>query len=208
VKPATAVFSAVPRHERHAFQRKTVEFRAAATPAPPATSHPAPEAASPHAIGAAAADMPGSAISVSSGFLTSGQEQFAARLAQLTGLDPRVISAWELAEESGNAAKAYQGRGYFNWLNIGQFDSGPGQIAFDAAFKDPITAAEQTARFLEGKWGGASSGIRAILATAGKSPQEQIAAIASSGWASSHYGGGANLRATYDELADIRISRS
>jgi hypothetical protein len=152
--------------------------------------------------------MTGGSIAVHSRLLTTGQEQFAARLAQLTGLDPRVISAWELAEESSGAAQRRQAAGNFNWLNIGYFDSGAGRIAFDEAFKDPITAAEQTARFLQGKWGGASARIRAILATAGQDPQQQISAIAASDWASSHYGNGANLRATYDALSDMQITRS
>jgi hypothetical protein len=150
----------------------------------------------------------GGSISVSSTILTSGQEKFAGRLAELTGLDPRVVSAWELAEESGGAAQAREAAGNFNWLNIGYFDSGAGKIAFDKAFGDPVSAAEQTADFLKGKWGGASTGIRAILDTVGKDPQQQMSAIANSGWASSHYGGGANLRATYDELGDMRITRA
>jgi hypothetical protein len=197
-KPVTAVFAAPPVHRHRAFQRQTVEFRAGSAAA---SAHQAPHDA------AAVADLPGS-ITVSSPLLTSGQQQFVAHLARLTGLDPGVISAWALAEESGSAAQARQTSGNFDWLNIGYFDSGPGQIAFDTAFKDPVTAAEQTARFLEGTWGGSSSSIRAILATAGQDPQEQIDAIASSNWASSHYGGGANLRSTYDELSDIQIVRS
>ena len=116
----------------------------------------------------------GGSISVSSSILTSGQEKFAGRLAELTGLDPRVVSAWELAEESGGAAQAREAAGNFNWLNIGYFDSGAGEIAFDKAFGDPVTAAEQTADFLKGKWGGASPGIRAILDTVGRDPQEQM----------------------------------
>jgi hypothetical protein len=151
---------------------------------------------------------PSGAISVSSSLLTSGQEKFAARLAELTGLDPRVISAWELAEESGGAAQGRQAAGNFNWLNIGYFDSGAGAIAFDKAFHDPDTAAEQTANFLKGSWGGASSGIRAILNSVGQGPQAQMKAIADSGWASSGYSGGANLRATYDELSGIQVTRS
>jgi hypothetical protein len=150
----------------------------------------------------------GGAISVSSRLLTDGQAKFAGRLAELTGLDPRVVSAWELAEESGGAAAGRQAAGNFNWLNIGYFDSGAGAIAFDKAFADPLTAAEQTANFLQGKWGGASTGIRAILDSVGKSPDEQFNAIAHSGWASSGYDGGANLRGTYDELSDIQITRS
>jgi hypothetical protein len=140
--------------------------------------------------------------------LTSGQQTFAGHLAQLTGLDPHVVAAWELAEESGGAAQARQAASNFNWLNIGYFDSGPGQIAFNNAFSDPVTAAEQTARFLKGEWGGASSGIRAILATVGHSPDEQMMAIANSGWASSHYDNGANLRGTYAELGDLKVQRT
>jgi hypothetical protein len=147
----------------------------------------------------------GSVISVSSTMLTSGQQTFAAHVAALTGLDPRVVAAWELAEESGGAAQARQAASNFNWLNIGYFDSGTGAIAFDQAFGDPVTAAEQTARFLKGSWGGASEGIRNILQTVGKSPDQQMMAIANSGWASSHYDNGANLRGTFDELSDIKI---
>jgi hypothetical protein len=152
-----------------------------------------------------AAAPAGSVVSVSSPLLTPGQQIFAARLASLTGLDAHVVAAWELAEESGGAAQTRQASSNFNWLNIGYFDSGAGHIAFDKAFSDPVSAAEQTARFLKGSWGGASATIRAILSTVGKDPQEQIMAIANSDWASSHYGGGVNLRGTYDELADIKI---
>ena len=147
----------------------------------------------------------GGSISVSSSLLTSGQAKFAGRLAELTGLDPRVVAAWELAEESGSAAQGREAASNFNWLNIGYFDSGAGKIAFDKTFSDPISAAEQSAKFLKGEWGGASSSIRAILNSVGHSPDEQMAAIANSDWASSHYGGGANLHGTYDELADIHV---
>jgi len=147
----------------------------------------------------------GGAISVSSSLLTNGQETFAAHLAQLTGLSPRVVAAWELAEESGGPAQARQAASNFNWLNIGYFDSGPGQMAFNNAFSDPVTAAEQTAKFLKGDWGGASASIRAILSTVGQSPEQQMSAIANSDWASSHYYGGSSLRGTFDELADMKV---
>src|SRR5262249_4811639 len=101
------------------------------------------------------APVAGVPIRVSSSLLTSGQEIFAGKLAELTGLDPRVIAAWTLAEESGSAAQGRQAASNFNWLNIGYFDSGAGQIAFDKSFGDPVSAAEQTARFLKGQWGGA-----------------------------------------------------
>ena len=150
----------------------------------------------------------GGVLSVSSPLLTSGQEIFVAHLAQATGLDPHVVAAWTLAEESGPYAVARQGASNYNWLNIGYFDSGTGQIAFDSAFKDPVSAAEQTANFLKGSWGGASSSIRAILSTVGESPDQQIAAIADSDWASSHYDGGANLHGTYQELGDLVVDRA
>jgi hypothetical protein len=150
----------------------------------------------------------GGSLTVSSSLLTDGQAKFAARLAELTGLDPRVVSAWELAEESGGAARAREAASNFNWLNIGYFDSGAGRIAFDQAFSDPTSAAEQTAKFLKGTWGGASAGIRAILSTVGQGPQQQMTAIANSGWASSHYDGGASLRGTYEELGDIHVVRT
>jgi len=156
--------------------------------------------------GQAAEAVPvGGAISVSSSLLTSGQETFAAHLAQLTGLSPRVVAAWELAEESGSPAQGRQAASNFNWLNIGYFDSGTGPIAFNKAFSDPVSAAEQTAKFLKGEWGGASSSIRAILSSVGQSPDQQMAAIANSDWASTHYDGGASLRGTFQELADLKV---
>jgi hypothetical protein len=147
----------------------------------------------------------GSIVSVSSSMLTSGQQTFVAHLASATGLNTRVIAGWVLAEESGSAAQGRQADSNFNWLNIGYFDSGTGAIAHASPFSDPVSAAEQTAKFLKGQWGGASSGIQDILKTVGKPPEDQIMAIANSGWASSHYNNGANLRATFEELANMKI---
>jgi hypothetical protein len=142
---------------------------------------------------------------VSSSLLTSGQQTFVARLSSLTGLNTRVVGGWVLAEESGSAAQGREAASNFNWLNIGYFDSGTGAIAHASPFGNPVSAAEQTAKFLEGKWGGASSGIQDILHTVGKPPEDQIMAIANSGWASSHYNNGANLRSTFEELANMKI---
>jgi hypothetical protein len=176
---------------------------------PPATAGvAAPQSSGAVLEQAASSAAPGGSISVSSSLLTPGQEKFAGRLAELTGLDPRVVAAWELAEESGSAAQGREAASNFNWLNIGYFDSGAGKIAFDKEFGDPISAAEQSAKFLKGEWGGASSSIRAILNSVGHSPADQMSAIANSDWASSHYGGGANLRGTYNELGDIHIENT
>jgi hypothetical protein len=134
----------------------------------------------------------GAALPVAaSSMLTSDQQQFASQLAADTGLNPGVVSAWVLAEESGGAAQARQAAGNNDWLNIGYTDSatyGSG----DSIWSDPTTAANATAGWLQGQqtipgYGAASSGIQSILSTAGQTPAAQIAALQSSGWASSGY---------------------
>lgn len=125
--------------------------------------------------------------------LTPGQRRFARELAAQTGLNSRAISAWMLAEESGGAAQSRQAQSNHNWLNIGYFDSGPGALTKNQAFRDPVRAAQYTAAFLKGQKGGAAQGIRDILHTAGEGPEQQLRAIAASPWASSHYGGAGRL---------------
>jgi hypothetical protein len=134
--------------------------------------------------------------------LTSNQQQFASRLASQTGLDPGVISAWLLAEESGGAAQSRQAQGNNDWLNIGYTDSGTFGSS-DSIWSDPITAADATAGWLRGQntipgYGTASSGIQGILSTAGQPPASQIAALQHSGWASSGY---PSLPSLYQQLA-------
>jgi hypothetical protein len=123
--------------------------------------------------------------------LTSGQREFASVLAARTGLDPQVIGAWLLAEESGEASQSRQAANNNDWLNIGYTDSGTYGSA-DSIWSNPVTAAEATAGWLKGQntipgYGTASSGIQAILNTAGQPAQTQIGAIQQSGWASSGY---------------------
>ena len=134
--------------------------------------------------------------------LAPAQQQFASRLAADTGLDPQVISAWMLAEESGGAATARQSAGNNDWLNIGYTDTGTFG-AGDGVWRDPVGAADATAGWLKGQntipgYGTASAGIRAILRSAGQSPQAQIAAIQQSGWASSGY---SDLPALYQQVS-------
>jgi hypothetical protein len=126
-----------------------------------------------------------------SSLLTSDQQQFAARLAADTGLDSGVVSAWLLAEESGGAAASRQSASNNDWLNIGYTGSGTFGAA-DAVWSDPVSAADATAGWLRGQntipgYGTASSGIQAILATAGQPPAVQISALQTSGWAGSGY---------------------
>jgi hypothetical protein len=137
-----------------------------------------------------------------SGKMTTGQQQFASRLAADTGLDPSVVSAWLLAEENGGAATSRQAANNNDWLNIGYTDSGT-YGSSDSIWSDPTAAADATAGWLEGQntipgYGRASGGIQAILSTAGQAPQAQIAAIQHSGWASSGY---PSLPGLYSSLA-------
>ena len=123
--------------------------------------------------------------------LTSGQQQFAVRLAADTGLSPQVIAAWMLAEESSGAAQSRQSANNNDWLNIGYTDSGT-YGSSDSIWSNPITAADATAGWLKGQdtipgYGRAAAGIRAIMQTAGQSPQAQMSAIENSGWASGGY---------------------
>ena len=134
--------------------------------------------------------------------LTSDQQQFASRLSAQTGLDPSVISAWLLAEESGSAAQSRQAQNNNDWLNIGYTDSGTYGSA-DSIWSNPITAADATAGWLKGQntipgYGTASSGIQGILSTAGQPASVQIAALQNSGWASSGY---PSLPSLYQQVA-------
>ena len=136
------------------------------------------------------------------GRLTSGQAEFASRLAAQTGLNTQVIASWLLAEESGDAAKAREGANNNDWLNIGYTDSAT-YGASDSIWANPDTAADATAGWLKGQnsvpgYGPASAGIRAILATASQSPEAQIQAIQHSGWASSGY---PDLPSLYTQVA-------
>jgi hypothetical protein len=134
--------------------------------------------------------------------LTSAQQQFASRLASDTGLDPGVVSAWLLAEESGGAAVSRQSANNNDWLNIGYTDSGT-YGSSDSVWSDPTGAADATAGWLQGQntipgYGTASSGVQSILSTAGQPASVQISALQNSGWASSGY---PDLPALYQQVA-------
>lgn len=128
------------------------------------------------------------------GALNDNQAQFAAELAQKTGLDGAVIAAWLLAEEPKSATAAPWGAN--NWLNIGGPQAGP-KIASNSAWSNPVTAADLTAAWIKGQsipgFGKASGGIQAILSSAGKSAAAQIQAIGGSGWGTSQ----ANIESLY-----------
>jgi hypothetical protein len=172
----------------------------------PASTSPAPGASMTFSSALASAvngasSTTATAAGAPSGMLTTGQQQFASRLAANTGLDTGVISAWMLAEESGGAATSRQSANNNDWLNIGYTDSGTYGAA-DGIWSSPTAAADATAGWLKGQntipgYGTASSGIQAVVATAGQPPAAQIAALQTSGWASSGY---PNLPALYQHV--------
>ncbi|HEY4279927.1 MAG TPA: hypothetical protein VGM91_17005 [Conexibacter sp.] len=123
--------------------------------------------------------------------LTAGQQAFVTQLAAQTGLNPQVVAAWALSEESSGAAATREGAHNNDWLNIGYTDSGTFG-AGASVWNDPISAANATAGWLKGQdtidgYGTASAGVQSILQTAGQSPEAQVAALQRSGWASSGY---------------------
>jgi hypothetical protein len=171
---------------------------AAATPGASMTFSSALASAVNGSAGASGVGLPAAAGTM----LTSGQQQFASRLATDTGLDPGVVSAWVLAEESGGAAVSRQSAGNNDWLNIGYTDSGT-YGSSDPVWSDPVTAADATAGWLKGQntipgYGTASAGVQSILTTAGQAPATQIAALQNSGWASSGY---PSLPSLYQQVA-------
>lgn len=105
--------------------------------------------------------------------LSPDLSEFAVNLAKYTDLLPITTGAWTL-QEGGHGGSDY------NVLNIGTgFNED-----INRQFSTPKRGARLTAAFLRGEAFGASPGIRNILPAArGKSPAQQIAAIANSGWA-------------------------
>src|SRR3954452_5509115 len=84
-----------------------------------ATARTSPVAGASLADALAQAQGPSAAAS---GRLTPGQQQFASRLAQRTGLDPQVIGSWLLAEGEGGGAKAPQAGSKKKWVKNGHKD--------------------------------------------------------------------------------------
>lgn len=122
--------------------------------------------------------------------LSRNQALFASRLAARTGLNPRLIGAWLIAEEPAGANAPVGHTGDQNWLNIGNTDSK--WYAGAGAWKDPVTAADKSAAWLQGKYsvpgfGRAASGIVNFSKTAGQPIGQQIGALQRSGWATSGY---------------------
>jgi cell wall-associated NlpC family hydrolase len=111
-----------------------------------------------------------------SGPITPQQRKFGKTLARATGLSPKTVGGWMLAEDSGSAAAQKEASGDANLLNIG-----PG---YDLG-SNPKAAARQTAALIN--TGPSYGGIRA---SKGQGVAVQVAAIRNSPWDAAHYPSG------------------
>lgn len=132
--------------------------------------------------------------------MASELEQFAFGVAQQTGLDPRFVTAWA-QQETGGRANSH------NWLNLRPYHENQGGPTDDvgvightsgnfdefATVQDAITSSVHRIN---------QPFARPILDAKGKSPVQEIAALASTGWDAGHYGGvgGPNLQRTFAGL--------
>ena len=111
------------------------------------------------------------------------QAEFAAYFSKYTGLSPKVVAHWLLAEQPlGSAASANSN----DWLNVEAGASGAGVGSSEEkriGAMSPNKAARATAEWIE-------KNQPSILASAGHSEATQYAAIERSGFAESHYAGG------------------
>lgn len=163
----------------------------AAFPATATTGMTSPAGVAPTSFSNVLAGTTGQLSARAAGYLTPGQRTFATQLAAETGMNPQVVAAWMLAEQSGGAATSRESAGNHNWLNIGYTDSAT-YGASASVWSDPASAAHATAGWLKGEdtvdgYGKASAGVQSILNSAGQSPEAQVQALQRSGWASSGY---------------------
>jgi hypothetical protein len=108
------------------------------------------------------------------------QLKFAQWFAYYSGMNGNVILAWCLQEQPpGKPATP----GSNNWLNIQYTDQGPNSTYYRIAALDVRAAARESVKWMR-------ANQPSIVAVAHKSARDQAFAIANSGWASSHYGGG------------------
>ena len=124
------------------------------------------------------------------------EQTFIASFYKTLPLNPVVIAAW-VAQEGGSSFG-----GAYNYLNIGNVSSGVALAGNDNIWNDPATAGSVTAQWLTGRnvvpgYGPPSAGIQRIASTIGQSPESQIRAIQTSGWAKS---GEPLLPALYNEF--------
>ena len=128
--------------------------------------------------------------------ISAQEAEFINNVAGATGLDPRVMEAWAAGEgHPGDEAWNYWNITASTARSLGIQPSGELAPASNptAAFPDPKTGEQATIAEIK-SLGLGNEGKR--------TPRQQIADIAASPWASSHYGGpgGPNLVADFESL--------
>jgi len=126
--------------------------------------------------------------------MTSGQIEFAGEFRKDTDLNPDVIEAWLLAEQSGpkdGPSSQRQAANNDNWLDIGYTDTANLGTS-DSFWTNPVTAADKSAEWLNGTYavpgfGPAAPTLQSALREAGSDPDHEISELQQSGWASSGY---------------------
>lgn len=127
--------------------------------------------------------------------LDASSARFIEGVSAQTGIDPRVLVAW-LENEGANAKN---GTGGYNYLNLRPFPGDP-YVSVSSGdfeqFSNVSDAVAATVRRLEQPF------ARPIIAAARghATPQQEIGAIATTGWDSTNYGGfgvGPNLLKTF-----------
>ena len=124
---------------------------------------------------------------------SAGLTAFANAVAAQTGMDPRVIIAWAAGEGHPGDLP-----GYFNWLNIQAATARALGVPYNFVGPAGTAAFGTMARGVQAT----VLEIQALGIQGGGTPATQIASIAASPWASSHYGGpgGPNLVADFVSL--------
>lgn len=137
------------------------------------------------------------------GPVASPEVQFLTSVSKQTGIDPRVIQAWMQQE----GAYAPGGTGNFNYLNLRPYPGDPYSGVSSGDFEQFSSVADAIAATVARL---KQPFAAPILAAAGKTPSAQIAAIASTGWDSGHYGGmgGINLKNTFARLFGVKALTS
>lgn len=124
-----------------------------------------------------------------SSLLSNGQNTFANTLAGLMNIEFGTIATWIRAEGpmEEKVRNPRHPEGDYNYLNVGQNDSGPTDDADGNKFATPEGAAQETFRWIRED---AASSIKAFLTTMpGKTVEQQLQILMDSPWASSHYNG-------------------
>jgi len=119
--------------------------------------------------------------------IPSDLQTYANQAAGLTGLDPTVILAQWISENGWSTPSGY------NFGNIMGSDGKP------VVYSTPLAGVQAYADFLK------QPNYTGVMATAGKDPQTQMAAIINSPWDAGHYQNGQLLMSVWSDLTGTSV---